>query len=54
MNKQEFEEKWQGKIRTNKDWNEYKFEIWKDIEEMEHDNRRRVKEDENVDSSRSE
>ena len=48
MNKQEFEEKWQGKIRTNKDWNEYKFEIWKDIEEMEHENRRRVKEDENV------
>jgi hypothetical protein len=53
MNKHEFEEKWQGKIKTNKDWQENKFEIWKDIEEMEHEDRRRVKEDENVDSSRS-
>ena len=28
-------------------------EIWKDIEEMEHEDRRRVKEDEDVDSSRN-
>lgn len=54
MNKQEFEAKWQGKIRTNKDWQKNKFEIWKDIEEMEHEDRRRVKDNENVDSSKCE
>ena len=25
MNKHEFEEKWQGKIKTNKDWQEKKI-----------------------------
>lgn len=53
MNKQEFEEKWQGKIKTNKDWQENKFEIWKDIDEMEHTEKRKVEKNEDVDSSRS-
>lgn len=54
MLKEEFDEKWKGVIKTYKDWEKYKFEVWDDIEHLEHNKKEQENEkDEDVYCSRS-